>query len=51
MLLTIMLAKLLALVLRGDNAAGVNGVKGAAEIVKAQYAAAVSSESSATDNC
>ncbi len=36
--------------LRGDNAAGVNGVKGAAEIVKAQYAAAVSSESAATDN-
>jgi Flp pilus assembly protein TadD len=36
--------------LRGDNAAGVNGVKGAAEIVKAQYAAAVSSESAAADN-
>ena len=36
--------------LQGDNAAGVNGVKGAAEIVKADYAAAVSSESSATDN-
>jgi hypothetical protein len=36
--------------LKGDNAAGVNGVKGAAEIVKAQYAAAVSSESAATDN-
>ena len=36
--------------LRGDNAAGVNGVKGAAEIVKAQYSAAVSSESAATDN-
>jgi len=36
--------------LRGENAAGVNGVKGAAEIVKAQYAAAVTSESAATDN-
>jgi hypothetical protein len=36
--------------LQGDNAAGVNGVKGAAEIVKAQYAQAVSSESAATDN-
>ena len=36
--------------LKGDNAAGVNGVKGAAEIVKAQYAAAVTSESAATDN-
>ncbi|MBT1711264.1 hypothetical protein KK062_23685 [Fulvivirgaceae bacterium PWU5] len=36
--------------LTGDNAAGVNGVKGYAEIVKAQYAAAVSSESNATDN-
>ncbi|SHH59260.1 hypothetical protein SAMN04488109_4523 [Chryseolinea serpens] len=36
--------------LKGDNAAGVNGVKGAAEIVKAQYAAAVSSESAAADN-
>ncbi len=36
--------------LQGDNAAGVNGVKGAAEIIKAEYAAAVSSESSATDN-
>jgi len=36
--------------LKGDNAAGINGVKGSAEIVKAQYAAAVSSESAATDN-
>ncbi len=36
--------------LQGDNAAGVNGVKGAAEIVKAEYAAAVTSESAATDN-
>jgi len=36
--------------LRGDNAAGVNGVKGSAEIVKAQYSAAVSSESAAADN-
>lgn len=36
--------------LQGDNAAGVNGVKGAAEIVKAQYAAAVTSESAAADN-
>jgi tetratricopeptide (TPR) repeat protein len=36
--------------LTGDNAAGVNGVKGAAEIVKAQYSAAVSSESAAIDN-
>jgi tetratricopeptide (TPR) repeat protein len=36
--------------LTGDNAAGVNGVKGATEIIKAEYAAAVSSESNATDN-
>jgi hypothetical protein len=36
--------------LKGDNAAGVNGVKGAAEIVKAEYAAAVQSTSNATDN-
>jgi len=36
--------------LRGDNAAGTNGVKGAAEIVMAKYAEAVSSESAATDN-
>lgn len=43
-------SKALSSGLRGDNAAGVNGVKGAAEIVKAQYAAAVSSESAATDN-
>lgn len=36
--------------LSGDNAAGVNGVKGAAEIFKADYAAAVQSTSNATDN-
>lgn len=36
--------------LSGDNTAGVNGVKGAAEIFKADYAAAVSSTSNATDN-
>ncbi len=36
--------------LQGDNAAGINGVKGAAEIIKADYAAAVSSTSSAADN-
>lgn len=36
--------------LKGENAAGVYGVKGATEIIKAQYAAAVSSESSAADN-
>jgi hypothetical protein len=36
--------------LKGDNAAGVNGVKGAAEIVKAEYPAAVQSTSNATDN-
>jgi hypothetical protein len=42
--------KALSAGLKGDNAAGVNGVKGAAEIVKAQYAAAVSSESAAADN-
>jgi hypothetical protein len=35
--------------LQGDNAAGVNGVKGAAEIAKAQYADAVRSTSNATD--
>ena len=43
-------AKALSSGLTGDKAAGVNGVKGAAEIVKAQYSAAVSSESSAVDN-
>jgi tetratricopeptide (TPR) repeat protein len=43
-------SKALSSGLTGDNAAGVNGVKGAAEIVKAQYAAAVSSESAATNN-
>jgi hypothetical protein len=36
--------------LKGDNVAGVNGVKGAAEIVKADYQAAVQSTSNATDN-
>jgi Flp pilus assembly protein TadD len=36
--------------LKGDNVAGVNGVKGATEIFKAQYAAAVQSTSNATDN-
>jgi hypothetical protein len=36
--------------LSGDNAAGVNGVKGAAEIVMAKYADAVRSESAAADN-
>lgn len=36
--------------LKGDNAAGVNGVKGAAEIFKADYQAAVQSISNATDN-
>ena len=36
--------------LKGDNAAGVNGVKGAAEIVKADYANAVRSMSNALDN-
>ncbi len=42
--------KALSAGLQGDNAAGLNGVKGAAEIVKAQYAAAVTSESAAADN-
>jgi tetratricopeptide (TPR) repeat protein len=36
--------------LKGDNAAGVNGVKGAAEIFKADYSNAVRSTSNATDN-
>jgi len=36
--------------LSGDNAAGLNGVKGAAEIKMAKYAEAVSSESAATEN-
>jgi hypothetical protein len=43
-------SKALSSGLQGDNAAGVNGVKGASEIVKGQYAAAVTSESAATDN-
>jgi len=43
-------SKALSSGLTGDNAAGVNGVKGAAEIVKGQYGAAVSSESAAVDN-
>ncbi len=42
-------SKALGAGLSGDNAAGLNGVKGAAEIVKAQYAAAVSSESAAAN--
>lgn len=36
--------------LSGDNAAGLNGVKGASEIYLAKYADAVRSESSASDN-
>lgn len=36
--------------LRGDNAAGLNGVKGASEIFLAKYADAVRSESAAADN-
>ena len=36
--------------LSGDNAAGLNGVKGSAEIAMARYSDAVSSESAATDN-
>lgn len=36
--------------LSGDNAAGLNGVKGAAEIAMARYSDAVSSESAAADN-
>jgi hypothetical protein len=36
--------------LSGDNAAGLNGVKGAAEIFLAKYSDAVRSESSASDN-
>ena len=36
--------------LKGDNVAGVNGVKGASEIYKADYAAAVQSTSNSTDN-
>ncbi len=36
--------------LSGDNAAGINGVKGAAEIKMARYSEAISSESAATDN-
>lgn len=36
--------------LSGDNAAGLNGVKGSSEIYLAKYADAVSSESAATDN-
>lgn len=36
--------------LSGDNAAGVNGVKGASEIKMARYAEAIRSESAATDN-
>ena len=36
--------------LTGDNASGLNGVKGASEIYLAKYADAVRSESAATDN-
>lgn len=36
--------------LSGDNAAGVNGVKGVSEIIAAKYADAVRSESAAADN-
>lgn len=36
--------------LSGDNAAGLNGVKGSAEIVMAKYSQAVSSESAAKDD-
>ena len=36
--------------LTGDNASGLNGVKGSAEIFLAKYADAVRSESAATDN-
>jgi hypothetical protein len=43
-------AKALNSGLQGDNAAGVNGVKGAAEIAKAQYADAIRSTSNATDD-
>jgi hypothetical protein len=43
-------SKALSSGLKGDNAAGINGVKGAAEIRRADYAAAVRSTSSATDN-
>ncbi len=43
-------SKALSAGITGDNAAGVSGVKGAAEIVKALYADAVRSESSASDN-
>jgi hypothetical protein len=42
--------KALSAGLTGDNAAGVNGVKGASEIVMAKYADAVRSESAAADN-
>jgi hypothetical protein len=42
--------KALSAGLSGDNAAGLNGVKGAAEIKMAQYSQAVSSESSATES-
>jgi hypothetical protein len=42
--------KALSAGLSGDNAAGLNGVKGAAEIQMAQYSQAVSSESSATES-
>jgi hypothetical protein len=43
-------SKALSSGLKGDNAAGVNGVKGASEIYKGDYANAVKSTSNATDN-
>ncbi len=43
-------SKALGAGLSGDNVAGLNGVKGAAEIMRAKYSAAVSSESAAADN-
>jgi hypothetical protein len=42
--------KALSAGLSGDNAAGLNGVKGASEIYMAKYSDAVSSESAASDN-
>lgn len=42
--------KALSAGLSGDNAAGLNGVKGAAEIMMAKYPEAVSSESASTDD-
>jgi hypothetical protein len=42
--------KALSAGLSGDNAAGLNGVKGASEIYMAKYSEAVGSESAASDN-